>query len=307
MIPFIIVVIILAIILTAWYAIANKCLEIVIRPQRFSLSDERDYEIKKGFSAVFEKYDKTWHKEDFLLDVNGITIKGEIIRNNEPVGNRVAIIAHGHTANRYAALKYADLFYKAGYHIVIYDERYHGESGGDICTLGQEEAKDLRDIFNYVKELFGDDCIIGLHGESMGAATSLLVLNYVSPDFVVADCPFSDSVILFREYVKKNLGVFPVLIVWAVCQIARLRYHYDVKGTSPINAVKSSNVPICFMHGTADGLINCHHSKDMIAVCRNDNSELHLFEGADHARSITSDPEGYEAILRDFLKKCGAL
>ncbi|MBQ1287619.1 MAG: alpha/beta hydrolase, partial [Erysipelotrichaceae bacterium] len=94
---------------------------------------------------------------------------------------------------------------------------------------------------------------------------------------------------------------------WTVCQIGKLRYHYDVKGTSPINAVKDADVPICFMHGDSDTLIDCHHSKDMFAVCRNKKSELHLFKGAEHARSIAVDPEGYEAILRDFLKSCDML
>ncbi len=303
----IIVLLILIILLVILIHIAQKCLNIVILPKRYSFSDLRDYEIDKGFKDAFDKYDREWNKEDFSLNVNGVTIKGEIIRNDHPVGNKVAIIAHGHTANHYACLKYADMFYRAGFHVVIYDERHFGDSTGDICTLGQEEAKDLRDIFNFTKEKFGEDCIIGLHGESMGAATSLLVLQYVKPDFVVADCPFADSVVLFKEFIQKNMGPFSSLIVWTVCQIARIRYHYDVKGTSPINVVKEADVPICFMHGDADTLIDCHHSKDMLAVCRNKKSELHLFKGAEHARSIVSDPKGYELILRDFLKKCNML
>lgn len=303
----IIVLLILAILFAVLIHIAQKCLNIVILPKRYSFSDLRDYEIDKGFKDAFDQYDNVWNREDFSLDINGVTIKGEIIRNKHPVGNKVAIIAHGHTANRYACLKYADLFYRAGYHAVIYDERHFGDSTGDICTLGQEEAKDLRDIFAFTKEKFGQDCIIGLHGESMGAATSLLVLQYVKPDFVVADCPFADSVVLFKEFVRKNMGPFSSLIVWTVCQIGKLRYHYDVKGTSPIDAVKDADVPICFMHGDSDTLIDCHHSKDMFAVCRNKKSELHLFKGAEHARSIAVDPEGYEAILRDFLKSCDML
>ncbi|MBR4462599.1 MAG: alpha/beta hydrolase [Erysipelotrichaceae bacterium] len=303
----ILLVLIPVILLIALIVVAQKCLAIVIFPKRYSFPEMRDYEISKGFSDAFEKYDRVWNREDFSLGTNGIVIKGEIIRNDHPIGNKVAIIAHGHTANRYADLKYADLFYLAGYHVVIYDERHHGDTSGDICTLGQEEAKDLRDIFRFVRERFGNDCLIGLHGESMGAATSLLVLQYVRPDFVVADCPFADSIVLFTEFIRKNLHIFPSLIVWTVCQIARLRYRYDIKGTSPINAVKDSDVPICFMHGAADNLIDCHHSKDMFAVCKNENSELHLFEGADHACSITSDPKGYETILRDFLKRCNAL
>ncbi|MBO4919512.1 MAG: alpha/beta hydrolase [Erysipelotrichaceae bacterium] len=303
----IILLLILAILLIVLFRIAQKCLNIVILPKQYSFSELRNYEIGKGFKDAFDKYDNEWHREDFSLDVNGVTIKGEIIRNDHPKGNKVAIIAHGHTANRYACLKYADLFYRAGYHAVIFDERHFGDSTGDICTLGQEEAKDLRDIFRFTKEKFGEDCIIGIHGESMGAATSLLVLQYMKPDFVIADCPFADSVVLFKEFVRKSMGIFSSLVVWTVCQIAKVRYHYDVKGTSPIRVVKDADVPICFMHGNADTLIDCHHSKDMLAVCRNKNSELHLFDGAEHARSIVSDPEGYEAILKDFLKKCDML
>ena len=303
----IIVLLILIILLAVLIHIAQKCLNIVILPKQYSFSDLRDYEINKGFKEAFDKYDNEWNREDFSLDVNGVAIKGEIIRNDHPVGNKVAIIAHGHTANRYACLKYADMFYRAGFHAVIYDERHFGDSTGDICTLGQEEAKDLRDIFNFTKEKFGEDCIIGLHGESMGAATSLLVLQYIKPDFVVADCPFADSVVLFKEFIQKSMGPFSSLIVWTVCQIGKIRYHYDVKGTSPINVVKNADVPICFMHGDSDTLIDCHHSKDMYAVCRNKKSELHLFKGAEHARSIVSDPKGYETILRDFLKKCNML
>ena len=187
-----IVLLILMILLAVLILVARKCLNIVILPKRYSFSEMRDYEIGKGFKQPFDLYDKVWHREDFSLDVNGITIRGEIIKNNHPIGNKAVIIAHGHTANRYADLKYADLFYREGFHVVIYDERHFGDSGGDICTLGQEEAKDLRDIFLFTKEKFGEDCRIGLHGESMGAATSLLVLKYVRPDFVVADCPFAD-------------------------------------------------------------------------------------------------------------------
>ena len=303
----IILLLILAILLIVLIRIAQKCLNIVILPKQCSFSELRDFEINKGFKDAFDKYDNLWNREDFSLDVNGVTIKGEIIRNDHPEGNKVAIIAHGHTANRYACLKYADLFYRAGYHAVIFDERHFGDSTGDICTLGQEEAKDLRDIFRFTKEKFGEDCIIGIHGESMGAATSLLVLQYVKPDFVIADCPFADSVVLFKEFVRKSMGMFSSLVVWTVCQIAKVRFHYDVKGTSPIRVVKDADVPICFMHGNTDTLIDCHHSKDMFAVCRNKNSELHLFDGAEHARSIVSDPKGYEAILRDFLKKCDML
>ncbi len=61
------------------------------------------------------------------------------------------------------------------------------------------------------------------------------------------------------------------------------------------------------MHGAADTLIACSHSEELYRACRDEQSELHLFDGADHAQSIVSDRARYEAVLLAFLKKSGAL
>ncbi|MBQ2894009.1 MAG: dienelactone hydrolase family protein, partial [Clostridia bacterium] len=78
---------------------------------------------------------------------------------------------------------------------------------------------------------------------------------------------------------------------------------YDFTKTVPINCVKNSNVPICFIHGASDTFIQPHHSVDMYNVCQNPNSELHLFDGAEHARSIAVDKPRYEQVVCDFIHK----
>ena len=41
----------------------------------------------------------------------------------------------------------------------------------------------------------------------------------------------------------------------------------------------------------------------MYDAVRNKDSELHLFEGADHAQSVVKDPERYKQIIKNFISK----
>lgn len=293
----------------ALQAVADVCLRMVTLPKRLSVPELRATELEHGFGDCVEAYETKWSRETFDIERGGALIRGELIENPADCGARrkIAAICHGHTANRYGALKYADIFYRAGFSVLIYDERYFGESGGAFCTLGQEEAQDLAAIFALVKRRFGDGCLVALHGESMGAATVLLSLRTIRPDMVVADCPFADSILLFQQWIRKNLHLPPALVLPFFERSARRRYNYRVREVSPIEAVRQAEVPICLMHGRADTLIPCTHSEALFGACRHPDSELHLFDGAEHAQSIVSDRSGYEASLLAFLKRCGAL
>ncbi len=288
--------------------VSEYCLRMVTKAKRLTVEELRASEIQNGFADCVEAYEKRWPREPVSFTREGVTIRGELIENPADRGprRRIAVICHGHTANRYGALKYGDIFYRAGWSVLIYDERYFGESGGEYCTLGQEEAKDLALILAWVRGRFGAEARIALHGESMGAATVLQVLSYTSPDMIVADCPFADSEELFRQWFRQNLHLPPGLVLSLVEWEAERRCGYRVKEVSPIAALRRAQVPVCLMHGQADTLIPCSHSGELYAACRDPRSELHLFPGADHAQSIVSDRAGYEEILLAFLDKCGA-
>ncbi len=296
-----IILILLLVILCVLISISYKCLMLIVKPGGKSKEQTRKQEIDNGFSDAIEDYENKWHKEAFTLERDNAVLYGEFIENPSRE-NKVAIIAHGHTANRYNSIKYAKMFYEAGYQIILYDERSFGESTGDYSTLGEKESKDLAALIDMVNEKYHDPKII-LHGESMGAATVLLVNRYRKVDRIIADCPFCDSDMLFGEFVVKNLHIPKLFITPILNRLALLLYHYHIKETSPIKAIENCDVPICFIHGTSDNLIGLHHSKAMYDAVRNKDSELHLFEGADHAQSVVKDPERYKQIIRNFISK----
>ena len=254
----------------------------------------------------FTDYDNNWNKVPFELDGVQGKLRGEVIYNDTmPQGERpkVAVICHGHTWNRINSIKYVDIFYAKGYNVVIYDHAYFGLSEGTHTTIGYKESHDLNTVLSYTRKLFGEQAILALHGESMGAATVLLELGLRSDiDFVIADCPFSKTMDYYRELCSHlHIPSFPIVDLSNV--LAKRRYGYDFTKVNPIDAVKESNTPICFIHGKADKFISPHHSEDMYRVCSNRLCELHLFDGAGHARSHKADKAGYVAVMSAFIDK----
>ncbi len=256
----------------------------------------------------FNNYDNIWKKQKFEL--NGVhgKIRGEVVFN-EAITNpaKVVVICHGHTCNRINALKYADIFYANGFNVIIYDHGYFGESDGEFTTLGDYERRDLCTVIDYARDTFGRDAFLGLHGESMGAATVLLSLELRSDvNFAIADCAFSDTMAYYRELCRSNrrLPSFPIVDFANAFSIRK--FGYDFRSVSPIQSVANAQTPICFVHGANDSFIFCSHSVKMFDVSKNSLSELHLIENADHAESYHVNPKMYADIMCDFVAKVEA-
>lgn len=310
--PYVITLIIIGVVLgviAIWLAlcavIAARTLKMATKPVAHTLAEMREKQIATEHIDM-DIYDSKWSKRSFELDGLHGKLRGEVITNPADNGDRkkVVVICHGHTVNRMNSIKYAIVFYKLGFNVIIYDHSYFGESDGKFCTLGYYERHDLSTVIDFVRQSFGQNCILALHGESMGAVTVLTELGVRSDiDLVVADCPFSNTLGYYSELFTKltHLPSFPIVEMTGI--IAKIKYGYDYAKCNPIDDVKESSVPICFIHGKADDYIYPHHSVDLYNACGNRLSELHLVDGAKHACSHMADSEGYYSIVKSFVDK----
>lgn len=281
---------------------AFLCVKAIVKCERRTEERVRGKD-EADFPEAFRLWDEVWDRTPFTLDVGDALLSGEYVVN--PRGKkRVVIFCHGHTVCRLGEVKYAPLFYEKGWSLLLYDHRYFGRSTGTCCTLGMKESEDLRKVMAYARQVFGKDAVIALQGESMGAATVLYVLDREKPAFVAADCPFSDTMDLFRYMLphRAHLPHWPLLPLAAF--LGRAVYGYDMVSVSPIRSVRESDTPICLFHGQADKLIPCVHSERLLEASRNPKSRMHLVPGAHHAAALAGDPEGYSRVLSEFLDAC---
>ena len=84
-----------------------------------------------------------------------------------PPDRGTIVYLHGVADNRASSLGAAHLTDR-GFDVVAYDSRAHGNSGGDVCTYGYYEARDLRRVLDVVDR--GPIIVIG---SSLGAAVAL--------------------------------------------------------------------------------------------------------------------------------------
>jgi len=252
----------------------------------------------------FDAYDR-YEKEPFTIHANGpkkgrgADIACEFLPAPAPSSGpaKCLIRVHGFGVNKITSLRYVQILREMGYSAVIYDQRSFGGSTG-VCSLGYYERQDLAAIAAWVRARLGEDALIGLHGESLGAITILEGLAIV-PDIAWA-IPDSGATGVYDAFrMVTRLPAFPFLS--AINLWARLRYKADLRDVRPIDRVAASNVPILFIHGTKDVPLPYRHSERLFAAARNPLSRLELFEGVWHTGAHMMEPERYVQAVREFV------
>lgn len=291
--------IVLTIIFLIFLIISMKLVFQVSQPKIEDFNTTFNIEAAKGYLDIYQY--NNYNKENILVkSFDEYELNGEIIYNENNQFEQFVIFTHGFTYSRYGSIKYIKMFLKKGYNVVIYDLRNHGLNQRTFTSMGKNESKDLVEVIKYIKERFNNP-IIGLHGESLGASTSLMALElYTDIDFVIADCGYSNLKELLCYQLKHNFKL-PYYFINIANILNRIIYKYNFNDILPINIVKNSSVPILFIHGDSDNFTPKKMSEDMHGI--NPNNEIYIAKNSDHASSFSSDPHKYEEVVIEFLNK----
>lgn len=216
--------------------------------------------------------------------------------------NHYIIISHGVTENKINSVKYMNLFLERGFNAVIYDHRRHGESGGKTTSYGYYEKFDLKAVVHWLKEKKGPDLLLGIHGESMGAATMLLYAGMVEDgaDFYISDCSFSDFKEQLSYLLKTEMKLTPKPLLPLADVFLRMRERYSIRDISPISVIHQIKKPILFIHSKQDTYI-LPSMTEALFERKTGPKKLFLAENGAHAQSLNKNKEAYEAAIDEFL------
>ena len=274
---------------------------IVIFPKRFGVQES--YDLEKNDGKLVEKEYSSWEMEEVWLPSKfGYSIYGLYFPIKD--SKRSLIFSHGITYTLYGSVKYMKIFRELGFNVFIYDNRYHGSSGGKNCTFGFTEKYDLTGIITWLKQKVGEDSIIGLHGESMGAAISLQTAEIDNRlSFVVSDCCFSDlsEQLAYRLKVEYHLPKFPTIPFASL--MSKIMSGFEFKYVSPIKSVRKITAPVLFIHGSEDDFIPVSMAHALYAQKSNGARKLFIAPNAKHAESYWCDPAAYTRVVNEFLKE----
>jgi len=312
MVPSVVPAAVLAVLLAALAAAAAAALAGAYyfseRLLRNKVRDDRDIaarELENGLISRERLESLAAHRIE-LRSPAGYRLRAFFVPADGGETRRTVVFAHGVTSSLTGMLKYAELFLRRGFNALLYDHRRHGESEGEWTSYGYYEKDDLKAAVDWVCRRHGADAVVGVFGESMGAAT---VLEFAAADgrpaFVVSDCAFSDlgdqlAYLLRVEYRLPRVPLLALTSLWC-----RLRAGFYIRDVSPRRAAARIRAPLLIVHGLADDYVLPEMARELYEHAAAPVKELCLVPGAAHAGSLAADRAAYERRLDEFLAKAG--
>lgn len=273
---------------------------LVVNPHIKTYEETYQIEISKGRidKAQFESLP---FQDVYILTPHGYSLHALYLAAAN--SRKTVIFAHGFSFSLLGSVKYMDIFRRLGYNILMYDHRCHGKSGGNNVTFGYREADDLKAVVSWALAKLGGQGIIGIHGESIGAAIALqhaAIDNRVS--FYISDGSFTTLPELLKFRLKADFGL-PTFPLYHIASLfAKLRAGFFFESISPIRAIQQASAPILFIHGGADTYIPTEMSKRLFETYRG-RKALYLCPEAKHSESFWTDKKEYEKRVQKFLQE----
>ena len=166
------------------------------------------YGSPRDFQVILQKpmwFDEKWKNLDSTQSAGWFLSRGK--------PGPAIILSHGYGSNRSELLTLAFELWKAGYHVLLYDMRGHGESTVKWSGLGTYEKDDLLSAIKFLKNKkteAGEDLLdgrVGLFGVDMGGYISLVASSQDSAVKAVAvDSVYPDMAHFINYQMKTFIG-----------------------------------------------------------------------------------------------------
>ncbi|MCY1015547.1 alpha/beta hydrolase [Pyxidicoccus sp. MSG2] len=226
---------------------------------------------------------------------DGLTLRGWYV----PSRNRAAVVlVHGFAGNRAQLLFEARALARAGFGVLVFDLRAHGESDGDRVTWGDGERRDVTAALDFVSARPDvDPARVGLFGFSMGGTTALLV---ASTDARVKAVAAAGAFPALEADVYSGYGRWGALSAEPVLWTLR-HAGVDVKAVRPIDGMcRLQGRPLLLINGDVDPDAPAKLQASLFrAAC--EPKSLWVVEGAGHGEYAKVAPSEYERRLRQHF------
>jgi alpha-beta hydrolase superfamily lysophospholipase len=230
-----------------------------------------------------------------LTTRDGIVLRGWYV----PSTNRAAVIlGHGHGAQRGQLLPEARALVRAGYGVLMFDWRAHGESGGRRTTWGVDEPRDLQAALDFVLARPDVDARrVGALGFSMGAMIIAGVAERDPRIRAVVIAGAAPSLAEEASFDERHWGWWSERVAVWTLRLSGLA----VDAVRPIDSLcRLSPRPVLVVGGSADTNVPRTSAPRMFqAAC--DPKQLYIIPGATHMTyEVRGGAEFERQVVRFF-------
>ncbi len=237
---------------------------------------------------------------------DGTQLEAWVIAADEPT-DCTAVVVHGYTDHPFGMLQIAWIYHKhLGYNVLLPTLRYHGASGGEAIQMGWGDRLDVKEWIHCLPQLFGAEQRVVVHGISMGAATTMMLAGEADvPTAVrcyVEDCGYTSVWEQFCKELREDYHLPPFPILYVANCYCRLRYGWDFREASALDAVARAEAPMLFIHGEEDHYVPTAMVYPLYEH-KSGVKELWVAPGSGHAWAFADHAEEYVERVCDFVSR----
>jgi len=239
------------------------------------------------------------------VKLNGWFLTGTSGQKGEALQRPAVVICHGLGASKSDFTVLASNLVQAGFHVLLFDFRAHGESEGFRTSFGYLEQRDLEGAIRFLKQhpaVYPER--VGAYGFSMGAAVVILTAaRNKDIKAVVSDSAFSS----LEDQIVRIVTSFyhlPSIPFYSLAHgIYDLYFWTCLKAVSPIDAVsKLSPRPILLIAGQSDDRMTATDAHRLYEAAVQPK-ELWVVHRAGHGETLAAAGETYPERVADFFKR----
>jgi alpha-beta hydrolase superfamily lysophospholipase len=210
------------------------------------------------------------------------------------------VMFHGHGSSKSGMIKEATAFHEMGWNVFMTDFRAHGNSEGETCTIGFDEAKDVKAAYEHVKES-GEKNIV-LWGISLGASTILSSIDQfnIKPNKLILEMPFGT----LMDGVKGRLRIMHIpaepmstfLTFWG--GVEQKYWGFDFR---PQDFAKKVNCPVLLQWGINDPRVTQAETNTIYKNLASHNKFLMIYVQSAHQSLCKNEKAKWLSTVGDFL------
>ncbi len=216
-----------------------------------------------------------------------------------PEAKGTFIMFHGHGSNKSDILPQARALQQLGYNTFLVSFRAHGNSGGNTCTIGFEEAEDVKAAYEFVQAEKEKNILI--YGVSLGAATVMKAVNDfgLAPQKMILEMPFGSLQDAVEARVKlMKLPVQPISSL--LCFWGGTIHGFWAFNMKPSAYAKKINCPVLLQWGMNDPRVSKTETDDIFANISSPK-KLVVYENSGHQNLYTNETGKWLQNVGSFL------
>lgn len=211
------------------------------------------------------------------------------------------LLLHGVRGDRASMVPRARMLIDAGFSVLLIDLQAHGETPGDMITMGWRESLDVRAARDWLRAHAPGRKLAAL-GSSLGGAAVLLGKQPAGFDAVVLEATYPR----IGRAIENRMGMRAGALKYALAPLLMVqiepRMHIAAHELEPIRHIAALGAPVLIVGGSRDEHTTEADTRALYEAAAEPKT-LWIVEGAAHQDFSRFDAEGYRVNVVGFLER----